>query len=95
MVLLSMNFHRVPRDVSQGPIPELIPFPIYTLADGMQGALSKFADDPKLGGKSCQGTGGFCCLEGHPEAGRMGFQKLQKASLAIGKEQSQDRCPGS
>lgn len=51
--------------------------------------IIKFADDRKLGSESCQDAGGFCRLEGHLEAGRIGCQKLHKQSPAFGKEQPQ------
>lgn len=60
------------------------------LAHWMQCALSKFADDPQLGKETYQDTGGFFHSEGHPEAGRMGCQKLHKHSPAFGKEQPQN-----
>lgn len=54
MVLLSMNFHRVPRDVSQGPIPELIPFPIYTWLMGCKELSASLQMTPNWGERAVE-----------------------------------------
>lgn len=92
VVLLSMNFHRVPRDVSQGSIPQLTPFPICAW---LVSAVSsqQVCRWPQTGEEELSSCWRILLLI--RTSRRMGFQKVHKASPAFGKEQPQDRCPGS